>query len=255
MNSDIISIKPSKLEVHTGQGKQRAEGTDERRAARMAANFNPDLLHVLTAVKEGSKYLVIDGAHRLKACELAGYNEPVNVRVITGAVNGDTARLFSGLNTFKAPSAISHFIAAVVGGDPVAGEINSIVESHGWTIKQSKDDGYIACIEEIKRTHARGNLDRTLSIITAAYGHSGEAVHHNVVAGISVLLLRLGDSIDDKHLIDVLKANHPAVILRMARMVNEMQGGTVPAAVAKFLVGRYNNRRRSKLLPESVWTR
>jgi len=40
-----------------------------------------------------------------------------------------------------------------------------------------------------------------------------------------------------------------------ARMLQDMQGGTTQAAFAKLLVGLYNSKKRTNLLPEWVWVR
>lgn len=256
MKSEITKVRPSKLEAHTGRGKQRAEGVDERRAARMAANFKPHAVGVLTAVKRGGAYLVIDGAHRLKMFEILGIDDPIDVRVISDASDAEEAESFHDLNSFKSPSAVSKFISRVSAGDPVAVEVEQIITANGWVVSTTVGPGAIRCIDAaVKQVHSRGNLDRTLKLLTAAYGYDEDAVHQNMFVGVSTLLFRLGDVVDDAQIIATLKANAPSTVLRKARSIVETQGGTAPAAVARVLVGLHNKGRRTRLLPEWVWTR
>lgn len=42
---------------------------------------------------------------------------------------------------------------------------------------------------------------------------------------------------------------------RACKVLRDVQGGTVPAALAKILAGMHNKKRRTNLLPEWVWIR
>jgi hypothetical protein len=52
-----------------------------------------------------------------------------------------------------------------------------------------------------------------------------------------------------------LADTRPGVLIGRSKALRDLQGGTIAAAMAKTLVGLYNKRRRTNLLPEWVWVR
>lgn len=255
---DAITIDPT---------VQRKEGADQRRVNKIAANFNPDALGVmvLSERKDGS-LVCLDGMHRLTAAKQAGYRAPLDAIVHTGLSIAQEASLFLLYNDKKDPSAISRFHARILAGDPVAVDMDRIIREHGWKVRQAGEPGNLSAIEKAESVYRNGSgtlpdgahpehLSNVLTIITAAWEHDPKSVNLSILAGVSQLLGRFGKSVDFKKLIDEMSGTRPTVLIGKARSLADVQGGTVPAAVAKILVSMHNNRRRTNLLPEWVWVR
>lgn len=265
MSSNITTVKADSLTIDPRV--QRKEGIDEGRVAKMAQAFNPDALGTITISKRKDGTLVIiDGAHRSAAARAAGHKNDIPATVHTGLTLQQEAELFVLLNTFKQPSAISRFLARVVMGEPEAVQINTIVNNHGWRILQSNDPGCIAAIGALERIYRNGAgtlnegrhphaLDWTLDIITAAWEHDGASASAHLLLAVAQLYGRFGGAVDAKKLVLEMQHTRPDVLVGKGKVLRDLQGGTVSAAIAKTLVGLHNKKRRSNLLPEWVWTR
>lgn len=257
---DTVIVDPT---VHA----QRIEGVDQRRVNKMAASFDPDALGIFILSQRADGTLVcLDGAHRRATALQVGWKQPVDARVFTGLTPAEEASLFLLYNDKKDPSAISRFAARVMAGDVVAGDINDIVTRLGWTIRIAADPGSLAAVDALERVYRSGAgtlsdgaypmlTERTLSTITAAWGHDSIAVQSAVLQGVAQVYGRFGSAVDTRKLVRELQDTQPRVLVGRAKVLRDMQGGTVPAALAKILVGLHNNRRRTNLLPEWVWVR
>lgn len=258
MKSALKKLSPDHLRIATDAGTQRVEGVDERRVAKMAADFRPHLLGTLTASERpNGSLVVIDGAHRLTTCRMVGYAKPVSVEVFSGLSVAEEAALFLGRNTAKMPSAISKFIARVAEGDPDAVAMHKIITNHGWRVGVENEKGVLAAVDAFERVYRTGAdvANATLSIITEAWEHDRKSTDLAIILGVGQLMSRWGDKVDRVKLIHEMQQTRPGVLIGKARALRDVQGGTIGAALAKVLVGIHNNRKRTNLLPEWVWTR
>lgn len=247
---------------------QREEGVDQHRVNDLVAAFNPDALGVVILSQRTDGTLVcLDGMHRTAASKQAGYTKPLDAIVHTDLSLAEEASLFLLYNNKKDPSAISKFKARIVTGDPVAVDMDRIIRERGWKVRPgASDPGVLTAIEKAEAVYRNGcrtlpegahpeMLNSVLTIITAAWEYDPKSVNQSMLAGVAQLLGRFGKSVDFKKLIDEMSGTRPTVLLGKARTLADVQGGTVPAAVAKILVAMHNNRRRTNLLPEWVWVR
>lgn len=246
---------------------QRTEGIDGRRVNDMVLNFNPLALGTVTvSLRPNGKLVVLDGMHRTAAARQVGYQGLINAEVISGLTIEQEAELFLLLNATKTPTAVTKFHVRVVMGEPAAVEMNTIIQSHGWTVRLSTADGTISAVTAVERIYSTGGgakasgthgelLDRTLEIVTAAWGHDCQAANGHVLIAVAQLLGRFGASVDTKKLVGEMQGTRPGTLIGRAKNVRDAQGGTVPAALAKILAGMHNKKRRSNLLPEWVWIR
>ena len=247
---------------------QRAEGLDHRRVNTMASNFDPDALGVLILSQRADGTLVcLDGMHRRAGALQAGWKKPVDARVFAGLTMPEEAALFLLYNDKKDPSAISRFKARVLSGDEVAVDINRILQSFGWTVgTETKNPGNLAAVEALEKVYRSGSgalsdgtypslTEWVVSVITEAWGRDPIAAHGAILGGLAQLCARYSTAIDTRKLVHELQATQPRALVGKAKTWRDIQGGTVPAAVAKILVGLHNNRRRANLLPEWVWVR
>lgn len=265
MKSTIRNVPVESLHVHPIV--QRIEGIDHRRVDRMAKDFQPSLLQVLTVSEQSDgTLLVTDGAHRLTLCRQADYDRPLRCEVFTGLTIAEEAALFLGRNNAKMPSAISKFHARVLMGDTAAKDITRTLDEAGWKVSVSDEDGNIAAVDALEAVYVNGAgvlakgahpdvLDRALRIITTAWEWDSKSSNGWIIRGVGQLVARFGENIDDHKLTEVMAGTRPTVLLGRAKSLRDIQGGTIPAALAKILVAMHNNKRRTNLLPEWVWVR
>jgi hypothetical protein len=181
MKSTIKKLSLDLLTIPTEVGTQRVEGVDQRRVARMAADFQPYLLGTITASERlDGTIVVLDGAHRVTLCRSVGHKMPLTVELFNGATLAEEAGLFLGRNNAKMPSAISKFHARVLAGDPVANAISAIVTGHGWDISVEPRPGKLAAIDAMERVYRNGGgvvpegehpelAERVIELLTTAW--------------------------------------------------------------------------------------
>lgn len=267
MKSTMKKVAVDHLVIPTEVGVQRIEGTEQRRIDKMVANFRPGSLGTIHVSERAAGVLaVIDGAHRVAACKTKGYAGHLNAIVYTGLTIPEEAALFNDLNSGKTPSALSRFHSRVAAGDPIARSIADIAAAHQWRITPEDEPGCLAAIDALERVYRNGGgvvpdgehpalTDRVLSLLTVAWERDTVSVHGHLLLGVAQLVGRCGPSLDDKKLITEMQATRPGVLVGRAKTLRDIQGGTVPAALAKILVSMHNNKRRTNLLPEWVWVR
>ena len=246
---------------------QRVEGVDQRRVDKIAADFNPLALGTITLSQRSNGALIcLDGRHRQAGARKAGYVGFINAEVISGLTIQQEAELFLLLNATKTPSAISKFLVRVVKGDPIAVEIDTIIKAHGWHAAAQVGPGVITAVDALERVYVSGGgtvassahpelLDRTLEILTAAWERDQAAVQSSLLLAVAQLIGRFGHSLDTKKLVTEMQSTRPGVLVGKGKNLRDLQGGTVPAALAKILAGMHNKKRRTNLLPEWVWIR
>jgi len=267
MKSTIKKLSLDLLTIPTEVGTQRVEGVDQRRVARMAADFQPYLLGTITASERpDGTIVVLDGAHRVTLCRSVGHKMPLTVELFNGATLAEEAGLFLGRNNAKMPSAISKFHARVLAGDPVANAVSAIVTGHGWDISVEPRPGKLAAIDAMERVYRNGGgvvpegehpelAERVIELLTTAWEWDRKSVDAALLLAVAQLIGRFSAEIDTKKLITEMQATRPGVLVGKAKTLRDVQGGTVPAALAKILTSMHNSKRRTNLLPEWVWVR
>ena len=259
-------VNVADLTVDPRPGLQRVEGLDRRRVARMAADFRPHALGSITVSERADGTLVVlDGMHRAEVCRSVGHDK-VPAHVYTGLTVAQEAELFHLLNQTKQPSAISRFLARVTLGDQAAVEMSEILAAHGWRVGTAPEPGNLASVEAMERVYRSASgalpkgthpeiLDQTITILTAAWEHDTTSVQGAMLEGVAQVLGRFGSQADVEKLVAEMSDTRPAVLIGKAKALRDVQGGTVPGALAKILVNAHNKRRRTNLLPEWVWVR
>lgn len=266
MTSRFGMVPVDKIIVSNHKGVQRAEGVSESRARKIADEWDMAKVGTLSlSDRRDGTYFAVDGAHRTVAARINGVTHLPAI-VHENLTRVEEAQMFEGLNDFKQPSAVSRFIARVEGGDAGARAIRDVIEAHGWKVSLSSEDGNLSAITAAERVYEtaastlpRGEykdvLDWTLDVITASWGHDRHGVNAHVLLGLAQLNGRFGGGVDTKKLVSELALTRPKVLVGHAKTLRDAMGGTVPAHVAKVLVGMHNKKRRTNLLPEWVWTR
>jgi hypothetical protein len=246
---------------------QRVEGLDNIRVNRMVTEFDDGLLGTLiVSERADGRLVVLDGMHRVETCRRRGFTGLVECKVFTEASLADEYALALGYNDSKLVSAITKFNWRVGAGEKEASEIASVLGDHQWRVTQSSVPGSLTAISATERVYRNGGgtvtegrhpdlLSRVIEVLTVAWEWDNRSVDAALILGVAQLFGRFGASVDDKKLINEMQATRPGVLIGRAKTLRDAQGGSLPAAVAKILVGMHNSKRRKNLLPEWVWVR
>lgn len=249
-------IRVKDLDVVWAQAQRHL---DEKRAAKIAEEFDPDMFGVLSVTKVGDNgmYHVIDGQHRRRAVQILwGETEMVPCNVFDASSPARAAEIFDAMNTSrKSPQAIEIFKVRVTAGTEPEASVNKIITGLGYHVANaSKMDGALravtACVSVYKRFGAAGLRD-ALFVIQGTWGKAQESVDANMIRGYAEFLATYGERIDRQRLVDrVAKQYTPGRLMGAAKSAREMFRGSVSENIGKVLVSTYNHGLRSGRIDE-----
>lgn len=239
---------------------------DQRRAEFYAANFDPDLVNVVTLSRRtNGKCAIIDGQNRVEALRILGWNgQKMEADVFRGLTKAEEAKIFLGLANTRNHGHADRFIARITKGDPVAVAIKKCVEAAGYVIDRAGRDGVISATKALEdvylgrgqkvRSHNPGALDNTILVITAAWGRTRKAVTGQVIQGIGGFFLRYESAIDRERVVRALRGvvGGPVGLIQRGKGKQELHGGTVAYGIGHFITDQYNKglaSRSRKRLP------
>lgn len=255
-----IEFIPARLLMvdHTVQ-----RGLDYRRAERIASNFSPEALGMLTISRRADGTLhIVDGQHRHAVVTLLGHDDwQLHCQVHTGLTRQEEARMFRLLNHAKPPSVIERFLVRVQEEEPIATAINGVLHEHGWRVSSAKVDGSFSAVSSIEQPYVKAEKARNagveltqwvIGVPSKAWGMDSNGVRGEVITGLGHLYLRHGAALDTAKLIQELGAFNggPRGMVARARSLSDYRGGTVGDAMAEHMVNLLNKGRRTKRLPD-----
>ncbi|MBL7487130.1 DUF6551 family protein [Frankia sp. AgW1.1] len=234
------------------------------RVLRIKENFKADALGVITVSKRigprgAATYVVIDGQHRVRALTLMGWSkEPVDCRVFHDLDLAGEAQQFIVLNTFAKPTVLDNFRIRVVGGDPLAVEVNKIIEANGLVaanVGTRACRAVRACEDVYTGRILRGadedpnRLQLTLSTLVGAYGYERDTTHVTLVAGMGMFFARYGDQVIVPSLTEKLaKSGTPGTLIGKAKSLRDsLNYNKIGDATAQIITNIYNSKRRQQL--------
>lgn len=249
---------------------QRAE--DERRVARMNANYNPFLFAPLVVNDrrgDGRQLAVFDGQHRLAVARLREL-EDVPALVFFELSAADESRLFNLLQSERKPlSPYDEFRSELFRKEPEAVAINAAVLASGYEILLVRDGGThgaarIAAIISLRYVQRGAGLrapDRpgpdslreTLHVLNAAWGRS--SIPNVRVASVDGDLIRgLGrvaatfppGELDTVRMVGKLSMTTPEAVREEALPKGNRGGGGSTLILARYLADLYNMGLRGK---------
>jgi hypothetical protein len=226
------------------------------RVEKMAGNFRADALGVLTtSYRSAKREHIIDGQHRYRAAEAAGYAGVIQVQRYKGLTIPEEAALFRLLNASQKVSRIDQFLIACVEQDANAVRLAGFLAAHGWSIGPSALEGRLSAIGSLERVYAlnASAADAALAVLTAAYGHRPAAVQGSLIEGLGRMLAKYADyNVDLNDLAKRLAGvpGGPDGLVGNARGQQLTRTGNLSHQVARVITGLYNQRRRTSALPE-----
>lgn len=228
------------------------------RAARIAANLDPEKFGLLTVMACGEDLWIIDGQHRHGALLILGWQDQlVECLVYEGLSETEAAKVFRSQSSRTAVTALDDFMVALIEGDADAIAIKRIVESMGSNIGNGTGVSAVLALQRVYRPKGQAEsqpdaLRTTLSIIAEAWGITRESMQGSLIDGIGRVVLAHDGAINLSDMRRKLArlSGGPSGLIGTARSVRDMFGGALPDAVATIVVNEYNKGRRSKKLPD-----
>lgn len=231
----------------------------KQRVNNMANNFSPDALGVITTSwRAANRIHIIDGQHRYRAAEAAGYTGIIQTLEYKGLSIPEEAALFRELNTTEKVSRIDQFLVRCVEQDPDAVRLAKFIAAHGLSVATGATSGRISAIASLERVYALSPTaaDATLAVLTTAFGATPAAMQGSLIEGLGRMLARYQGEYD----IDLTD-----LAQRMSKVPGGANGlvgnargqaftrtGNLSTQVARVITSLYNQRRRSTAVPE--WT-
>lgn len=227
---------------------------DDKRASRMAADFDLDALGVVTAARtEEGNNILLDGQHRCEALRKMGWNgEKIPVNVFLGLTREQRARKMMTLNMQVRMNAVDRFIGRIAAKDKVACGINEVVRANGFVVDRTSRDGVIVAVRALEEIYLGKNqkicgtntraLHATLHAVAEAWGRSTHSVNRDVLSGVGQFLLRYGDHVKLDRLIDKLKGvpGGSTGLINRGRGKRELHGGSLASGIGHHLTDEYN---------------
>jgi hypothetical protein len=240
---------------------------NEDRADKMAENFQPQALGLVTASKRDDGHIYcLDGGHRLSAARKARYDGLIATRLFENLTLKEEAALFLSLNNSRAVQAIDRFKVRVTQGEPIASGINNVLRHYDlhvdWANNQSL--GTISAIGALEKLY-RGMgireegeypdlVDKLCDILIKAYGKDNanndrSMFSATVIQGLGTFIAIYNKRIDIDRLVACLQNTTPRQIITNTRVLKDakVKGAQMAMNAAQVVLNLYNNRNRNKL--------
>lgn len=234
-------------------------GLKKARVSRIAGAFKPEAVGVLhTSFRSPRRIHIIDGQHRYRAAEAAGYTGPIQTMEYHGLSVPEEAALFRLLNAAEKVNRIDQFLVACVEGNPDSLRLNGFLADHGWTVgtygATGEAEARLTAIASLEKVYALSPdaAAATLAVLTTAYGHRPAAVQGILIEGVGRMLARYGKDVDLNDLAKRLAEfpGGPDGLRGNARGQSVTRTSNLSITVARIVTNLYNQRRRTTALPE-----
>jgi hypothetical protein len=226
------------------------------KVAKIIKEFDPDAVGTLyISQRADGSYWVLDGNNRREAVHrLWGPEAQVPTQIYSGLTVEQEKLLFVKFNENRTkPKPLDIFVAKLGGGDEVAqGIAKIVVGKHGLEFSVQPGIARLAAVQAITVIYESGSpdvLDRTLQVVSDAWGKHTDSYHTQVLLGVGVLLARYPE-LDTARLTKVLADTSPKrlVSLGQAAKASELDSrGTDHRSgsyIARLILGLYNKRLR-----------
>ena len=240
---------------------------NEDRADKMAEDFQPHALGLVTASKRTDGHIyVLDGSHRVSAARKARYDGLIATRLFENLTLKEEAALFLNLNNSRAVQAIDRFKVRITQGEPVASGINDVLKRYGlhvdWANNQSL--GTISAIGALEKVYKGAGIreegaypdlvDKLCDVIMKAWGKDGanndrSLFSATVIQGLGTFIAIYNKRIDMERLVTCLQNTTPRQIITNTRVLKDakLKGSQMAMNAAQVILNLYNNRNRAKL--------
>lgn len=203
----VVWIQAQELQVHPMAQRDLVPA----KLKRLIQTMDLDSVGILHGVEydipgKGSHIWIIDGQHRHRALlELGMGDWEVQVVIHTDVTNEARASmLFLRLNDRAPVRTLDKFKAEVAAGVEDAVGALQVVQKRGLKVGVATTDGWIACVEALKKTWAKdqgATLGASLDTALSAWGMTLAAVEGSIVQGLAEVYGRYNGTMDRPSLI------------------------------------------------------
>lgn len=258
--ADRISYRMIERKVGDGLivDSQVQRSVKQKRVDAIAKDFRPEALGVITTSWRGPKEIhIVDGQHRYRGAEKANFTGVLNTMEYHGLTLSEEAALFRMLNDAEKVGRVDAFIVACVEKVPAALDLSDIMARNGWSVSSYSGTGRLTAIASLERIYdlSPKAAATTLNVLTAAFDHQATAVQGALLEGLGKVFAKY-ENHPQYHVDDVDMAKRladfpggPDGLVGHARGQRATSTGTLSTQVARVIVSRYNERRRSTKIP------
>lgn len=226
--------------------------------------FDPEQLgYIVVNRRANGKLFIIDGQHRVELLRAVGWGDQlVHSEYFDGLTQAQEAALFNSRNDRKSVSPVDKFRIGVIAGDPIACDINRIVNEHKLVVSNQVNVGRVVAVKALQRVYNGGGivsekegptaLANTLKVIVLAWGDQPSSLNGKIIEGVGLMQLRYNGKFQQKALVEKLApfpGGAPGIVGKAGAM-RELRGRPMPHCVASIIVDIYNKGRRTNKLDE-----
>ncbi|GAA4059524.1 ParB/RepB/Spo0J family partition protein [Actinomadura miaoliensis] len=208
--------------------EEAQRGLNPKRAKAIADGLIIDALGVIVVSEraDGQRY-VVDGMHRTEACKLRGLRT-IKAEIHYGLTQQQEATLFLIKNRESAKvSTLDQYRVGLTAGDALCVSVDRVLKSHSLGLGSSSTNsvGAVSAVLRITRQYGAAILDRTLTVVEAAWGRDKESWDGVILGGVAMFLSRHGDGIDDAELAKKMLKRGLAARWRSEALTRASNGG------------------------------
>jgi len=171
--------------------------TDQKRAERIAANFDVAKLGMLVVSERDGKFHLLDGAHRASALKILKYSHTLCIILHDLTYEQEAEYFRTQRDNTRSLSQFSLFKAGIEAGDPMCIAIRDAAKKYGFEIRaSSKDFKSISAIHALKTVatiYGYDVLDTTLRLIRETWDGLKDATKREYIVGLADFVSRFGD--------------------------------------------------------------
>lgn len=223
---------------------------------RFVRNGPPSFLTCVASERSDGSFVMLDGQHRIAAYRQAypqHENHQLKMVVWSGLTVAEEAAEFIRLNTTRTIHSLHKYLIGVESQDPRLLAIDAAVNRAGFKVVAGGGDGSLVAVSALAYIydhHGERHLEHVLTLTSAAWGHTREAVQATILRGISLVLARFGTRIDESAFVKKLSKFPGGAngVVSKARGSRDLYGGNTIETAARIMIGTYNKGRRSGVL-------
>ena len=245
--TEVVRLEVRKLRIDTSYQRPIKPAHVDK----LVQGFDPSALSSIDVSDRGNgDYVVLDGRHRVAACQQCGH---LTILAVIHKVNGDIAReaqLFIQLNYSKLIGTAWEWRARVVAKDPIALEVNALAWAHGFRCDPLLGMGpttitAVSAMEDIYNVYGPDPLTAVLDAIHGAWPNHTHGREAGMIRGLGQFIVMFpghSPALLAKH----LRRVEPETILTAGRTYQKDLGGRTAQNMARAIWRAYNHRLTSK---------
>jgi hypothetical protein len=235
--TDVYLVPVSNLKVDPDIQRK----LDNRRASKMADEWDETLVGVLIGVLLDDTIYLTDGQHRAAAAQMKfGRRHALRVLVHAPATEAEGAHQFLGINSYrKAISKADDHRVAVKAGREDAMQINKILEDHGLEVGASPSANRVACVAAMYRVVHKNPaaLSDAFATTISVWGRTKESYDADLIQAVAEVFLLNTGKVNVARLQKTLARQ--GVLMWKASAQGGSRSRSLP--IAREIVRRYNS--------------